>query len=72
MQSDMCFHVVQEWINCRPGILPVWFCLVSLLQVETHQESFTMTVCFAFSILGRRLFYQHAQQGAGRRKYVEI
>lgn len=37
--------------------------------VDCGPDSFLLTLCFAFTLLGRRMFYQHAQQGVGRRRY---
>ena len=40
---------------------------VSCVQVDSDPDSFLVILCFAFSLLGRRMFFQHAQHGAGRR-----
>ena len=36
-------------------------------QVDSDPDSFLVVLCFAYSLLGRRMFFQHAQHGAGRR-----
>ena len=38
-------------------------------QIECEPESFVVTLCFAYCLLGRRMFFQHAQAGTGRRRY---
>ena len=36
-------------------------------QVDDGADSFLVTLSFAFTLLGRRMFFQHAQSGSGRR-----
>jgi hypothetical protein len=37
------------------------------LEIETDADSFLVTLSFAFTLLGRRMFFQHAQSGSSRR-----
>lgn len=45
---------------------------VYFVQVESDAESFLVTLSFAFSLLGRRMFFQHAQSGSSRRGSVAM
>lgn len=37
-------------------------------DVDTGRDSFLVTLCFAFSLLGRRMFFTHSNTGSGRRE----
>ncbi|XP_019858793.1 PREDICTED: pecanex-like protein 1 isoform X1 [Amphimedon queenslandica] len=40
---------------------------IGATEIDTSEESFLVTLCFAYSLLGRRLFFTHANTGSGRR-----
>ena len=60
-------------VSCNyplPLLTTLSFSLSSPLgaQMDLDQaDSFLVTLCFAFTLLGRRMFFQHAQSGSSRR-----
>ena len=70
-----CYHDFIK--NCAnkhlsPDVSPQHTCHVTsnhviITQVDTSRESFVVTLCYAYSLLGRRMFFTHANVGTGRR-----
>ena len=54
-----------SFIHNMPHFTPALHSLC--LQVDSTASSFLVTLSFAYSLLGRRMFFQHAQSGASRR-----
>ena len=42
----------------------------SFWQIDTSPGSFLVTLCFAFSLLGRRMFFTHSNTGSDSRGYA--
>lgn len=67
---------LQVYVHVLPLIVYLWciyICVyVYFIQVESDAESFLVTLSFAFTLLGRRMFFQHAQSGSSRRGSVAV
>ena len=75
MLVDIHVHVhVIDIHNVYVVVYMVVYCKITALslQIETDADSFLVTLSFAFTLLGRRMFFQHAQSGSSRRGSVAM